>query len=407
MENNELMAYAKENNLRILELWHEDEERNRTIITGFASNEEVRKCINETKAHICLFDEESKILHEEFRNYFYGERDVNIAQVGVFFFTDEDRPFLREDTCARCIHSTDYDSRLYMSTCTRSGRRGQTERGHYCVKFENRNPPELYYMHGIPVRSKTSLDYRTKSQWQRIGRKVKKGAKGIQMYPMIGAMGTTTYYLIEQTEDLKPRKKTSLNAYSEDPGMSLLHAYDAERNVYRKVLTGFKTFDDIIECKNSVKGFICHFKEINNRKEFLGILELEALGMNLKQVGVCVLPRSERPYLREDSCARCHHCQEYDQHEKTNRCDVSKRHGSILRGHYCENFEHRNGSGLFYRDGVPVRSKTSMDYRTEYQWDSVGRKVKDGEEGLEMYASMNTSKKYVYYLIEQTEECLD
>ena len=58
-------------------------------------------------------------------------------------------------------------------------------------------------MHGIPVRSKTSLDYRTKSQWQSIGRKVKKGAKGLKMYPMIGAIGTIAYYLIEQTEKLK------------------------------------------------------------------------------------------------------------------------------------------------------------------------------------------------------------
>lgn len=33
--------------------------------------------------------------------------------------------------------------------------------------------------------------------------------------------------------------------------------------------------------------------------------------------------------------------------------------------------------------------------------------MKSCARGLEMYSTMNTSKMYVYYLIEQTEECLD
>lgn len=405
-----LQAYAEKHSLRVLDVWHEDEERTRTIITGFSSEEEIRLCITATKGRACLFDETTKILYEELKDFHYGKRrDIDITQVGVFFYTDEDRPYLREDTCARCVHSSEYENLNYLNVCALSERYGSPERGHYCVKFQNVNSPGLYYKHGIPVRSKTSDDYRTKAQWKKVHREVKKGAKPLHMYPALFSYDTEPYYLIEQTINIKERKKTSLNAYSEDLDMPIVFTYDQERKANRKVLTGFKSYDNVLECKKSVKGDICHFSESDGKLIFLGLLDQEKLeGLDLKQVGVCVLPYEERPYLREDTCARCLHCQDYKARSKNNYCKETKRSGSTSRGHYCEKFKNRNSKKLYYKeDGIPVRSKTSMDYRTEYQWDSVGRKVKDGEEGLEMYASMNTSKKYVYYLIKQTEECLD
>lgn len=60
---------------------------------------------------------------------------------------------------------------------------------------------------------------------------------------------------------------------------------------------------------------------------------------------------------------------------------------------------------LYYgEDGIPVRNKTSLDYRTENQWSMVGRCIKDGANGLEMHPTMNGSKTCVYYLIEDTVE---
>ena len=210
----------------------------------------------------------------------------------------------------------------------------------------------------------------------------------------------------------------SLKAYSEENSLPIIYAYDEEINAGRKLITGFASIDDVQKCIKSVGGYPCFFGMETPKggrpgdKHFLGELKQDELeNIDINQVGVFKLSRFDRLEhricLRGDTCARCQHCREYDPHEKTNRCDVSKRHGSILRGHYCENFKHRNGSGLFYRDGVPVRSKTSDDYRTELQWEKVGRKIKEGEKGLLMHPSMNTLKKYVYYLIEQTEECLD
>lgn len=62
---------------------------------------------------------------------------------------------------------------------------------------------------------------------------------------------------------------------------------------------------------------------------------------------------------------------------------------------------------LYYReDGIPVRNKTSLDYRTENQWNMVGRYIKDGAKGLEMHPTMNGSKTFTYYLIEDTVEIL-
>lgn len=145
-----LQAYAEEHSLKVLEVWHEDEERTRTIVTGFSSEEEMHLCITATKGRACLFDETTKILYEELKDFHYGKRrDKDITQVGVFFYTDEDRPYLREDTCTRCVHSSEYENLNYLNVCVLSERCGSPERGHYCVKFQNVNSPGLYYKHGI------------------------------------------------------------------------------------------------------------------------------------------------------------------------------------------------------------------------------------------------------------------
>lgn len=202
----------------------------------------------------------------------------------------------------------------------------------------------------------------------------------------------------------------SLKAYSEENSLPIIYAYDEEINAGRKLITGFASIDDIQKCIKSVGGYPCLFGNETPKggrpgdKHFLGELKQDELeNIDIKQIGVFKLSRRiEHIYLREDTCARCYYCCEYEPRGKTNRCARTKRSGNIERAHWCSKFKHRNSSGLYYKDGVPVRSKTSDDYRTEIQWEKVGRYVKDGEEGIAMYPTMNTSKTYVYYLMEQT-----
>ena len=205
--------------------------------------------------------------------------------------------------------------------------------------------------------------------------------------------------------------RVTLQAYAEEHDLRISYAFDKNSCKNRKLITGFSSFDEVFQCMDIVKGNAGIFQKSEDEhgfNKFIEQLEPQSIEtFDINQIGVFVLTRFDLPYLREDRCSRCFYCSLYNERSKTYYCGRTKRSGGIDRAHWCEQFKHRNPSGLYYKDGIPVRSKTRDDYRTENQWLAVGRKVKDGKEGLEMYASMNTSKKYVYYLIEQTDEYLD
>lgn len=205
--------------------------------------------------------------------------------------------------------------------------------------------------------------------------------------------------------------KKTLKAYAEENNLKITYAFDEDLGKNRKLITGFSSLEEVLKSMDTVKGKAGLFskaEEDHGFDKFIEQLEPDAIEtVKLEEVGVFVLTRFDLPYLREDRCSRCFYCSLYNTRSKTNYCGRTKRKGSIERAHWCEKFKHRNSSGLYYKDGTPVRSKTRDDYRTENQWLTVGRYIKDGEKGLEMYPTMNTSKTYLHYLIEQTEECLD
>lgn len=117
----------------------------------------------------------------------------------------------------------------------------------------------------------------------------------------------------------------------------------------------------------------------------------------------------DKPLLRQETCWRC----KWGRGNGT-KCSspgrithvlCSKRHRWVnnFKACVCEEWKSIMPAKLYYReDGVPVRNQTSLDYRTANQWEMVGRCIKDDAEGLEMHPTMNGSKTYTYYLIEDT-----
>lgn len=88
-----------------------------------------------------------------------------------------------------------------------------------------------------------------------------------------------------------------------------------------------------------------------------------------------------------------------------NLCEITRRWGSLKRGYTCERFEYRQLDKSKAEDGIEIKNRQPLDYRTERQWMESGRKLKDGAIGKEMYASRKNMKmKYRYYLVEETEE---
>jgi hypothetical protein len=70
-----------------------------------------------------------------------------------------------------------------------------------CAMFEHRKPACLVYSDDfVPVRGETGLDYRTRRQWEKAGRMLKPGAKGVLMYPTVKKKHKKyRYYLEEET----------------------------------------------------------------------------------------------------------------------------------------------------------------------------------------------------------------
>lgn len=119
----------------------------------------------------------------------------------------------------------------------------------------------------------------------------------------------------------------------------------------------------------------------------------------------------DKPILRQETCWRCKFGR--GNGTKCKRAGMithvlcKKRHRwvSNYKACVCELWVSIMPAKLYYHeDGIPVRNQTSLDYRTENQWAEVGRCIKDGAKGLEMHPTMNGSKTYVYYLMEDTIE---
>ena len=110
---------------------------------------------------------------------------------------------------------------------------------------------------------------------------------------------------------------------------------------------------------------------------------------------------------RGHSCWSCQHCGESERgsqgRPKRVKCEITKRMGKLSRGYYCQHFKYMQRSGELGDDGIPIKNRQPLDYRTERQWESEGRRIREGETGVIMHSSRLSLKVYEYYLIEQTE----
>lgn len=121
--------------------------------------------------------------------------------------------------------------------------------------------------------------------------------------------------------------------------------------------------------------------------------------------------QDDKPFLRQESCWRCAYGHSGETEGKIAgliervRCDITHRMGSIDRACYCDKFKPRFAAELYYgEDGIPIRNRTSLDYRTERQWNEVGRRLKDDAVGLDMHSTVMGRKTFRYYLIDETEK---
>ena len=74
-------------------------------------------------------------------------------------------------------------------------------KGRFCTRYEYRELPGAIGENGIPVRNRLPDDYRTRKQWEAVGRKVKASAAGVEMYANRHSTRTYRYYLIGDTDD--------------------------------------------------------------------------------------------------------------------------------------------------------------------------------------------------------------
>lgn len=110
---------------------------------------------------------------------------------------------------------------------------------------------------------------------------------------------------------------------------------------------------------------------------------------------------------RGHSCWSCVHCGEAEKGSlgkvRRVKCTVTKRMGSLSRGHDCKHYIYQQRTKEIGDDGILIKNRQPLDYRTAKQWEQDGRRVKDGEAGVLMHPSRMSFKVYEYYLIGQTE----
>ena len=78
------------------------------------------------------------------------------------------------------------------------------------------------------------------------------------------------------------------------------------------------------------------------------------------------------------------------------KCEITKRMGKLSRGYYCQHFEYMQRSGELGDDGIPIKNRQPLEYRTERQWESGGRRISEGETGGSRHASGRSLKVREY-----------
>lgn len=117
-----------------------------------------------------------------------------------------------------------------------------------------------------------------------------------------------------------------------------------------------------------------------------------------------------KEFLRIASCWTCLYRDLYQIHsigstkQKKCYCTITKRFGNLERANYCEHYEYVQLSNPVGENGILIKNRQPLDYRTPIQWEYVGRKIKSDAIGKQMYASRQSKKIFTYYLIEETEE---
>ena len=110
---------------------------------------------------------------------------------------------------------------------------------------------------------------------------------------------------------------------------------------------------------------------------------------------------------RSHTCWSCLHCGEAESGSlgkpKRAKCTITKRFGKLSRGYDCKHFEYKQRTKELGADGLPIKNRQPLDYRTAKQWEDEGRRVKAGETGVLMHSSRLSMRVYEYFLIEQTE----
>ena len=110
--------------------------------------------------------------------------------------------------------------------------------------------------------------------------------------------------------------------------------------------------------------------------------------------------------IRSLTCWQCKNMGETDSYKpKRCKCQINDKWIALEYGRDCKKFEYRQWHNEKAPDGVPIKNRQPLDYRTEKQWEECGRKVIDPAAGVDMYATRHNMKtKFRYYLIEDTIE---
>lgn len=115
--------------------------------------------------------------------------------------------------------------------------------------------------------------------------------------------------------------------------------------------------------------------------------------------------------IRSLTCWQCKHLAKtkaregsFGQDPIKGLCELNHKWGKLKRGQNCAKFEYKQLDKNIADDGLEIKNRQPLDYRTENQWLECGRKLKERAVGKEMHPSRhNLKKKYCYYLIDETE----
>lgn len=113
-----------------------------------------------------------------------------------------ERERLRNLTCFRCIHRGLAETPPKRCICEITKRWGDVSRGYYCTKFERvETASDTRLYDGYMRRNLQVEDYRTKRQWEDVGREINKDAKGVEMRANGTYRNVYVYYLPEETHE--------------------------------------------------------------------------------------------------------------------------------------------------------------------------------------------------------------